>query len=273
MRAIPLLAAVAAGLTPFAVKAEPPSLSTPPVAIISELAAPAPVTIAPEAAVRAEALSRPAPAVAPRPKAPTLVARINLATQRLDVHAGGRLQESWAISSGTSEFPTPRGVFRPQWASKMWYSKKYDNAPMPHAVFFSGGAAVHATTSLGMLGQPASHGCVRLAPAHASRFYDLVHKHGFHNSRIEVFGTPPAPRIARRSAPALVRSAALAAAPRHANSWGGWNQPAAQAPSWGATPPVVSRRSAGNVVYLPPGSPFQGQASFVHNGVTYVRVR
>ena len=72
----------------------------------------------------------------------------------------------------------------------MWYSKKYDDAPMPHAVFFRDGAAIHATQATGSLGRPASHGCVRLAPGHAETFYKLVQKHGLKQTRIIVQGTP-----------------------------------------------------------------------------------
>jgi len=34
---------------------------------------------------------------------------------------------------------------------------------MPNAVFFHRGTAFHGTSAAGLLGQPASHGCVRLA--------------------------------------------------------------------------------------------------------------
>lgn len=282
MRVVPLLAALAAALLPVRAAAEPPSLVALPVKIISQSEAPAAAQVSAAPAATAEApatASQPAdasearaPVVVARPKPPALVARINLGTQRLELSVNGRPEASWAISSGRAEFPTPRGVFRPQWASKMWFSKKYDNAPMPHAVFFNGGVAVHATQSTGLLGQPASHGCVRLAPAHASRFYALVHAHGFHNTRIEVFGSPPASRIARRNGLAPVRMAASNAGARVSNGWGGWSQPIASQP-FGIAKPVSLTRSANGLVHLPPGSPLKGRASFVHNGVTYVRVR
>ena len=211
----------------------------------------------------------PAPRKAP---APTLRVKIDLSSQRLELHYDGRRQESWPISSGREGYPTPRGVYRPQWASKMWYSRKYDNAPMPHAVFFTGGVAVHGTQSVGALGQPASHGCVRLAPANAARFYALVHKHGYARTRIEVFGTPPAPRIAKRSAPAVALGAAQT---RRSRIAGG--PPAAQRPpSYGWVGPTQSqplRRHSDGLVYLPPNSPYRGQSTFVHNGVVYMRVR
>lgn len=283
MRATLLLAALAAGLVSFAAAAEETSAKpdAAPVAPQPTLVVSVPDGSAAKADKSSEAAAAPAtpakatePAAAPvvrKPAAPSLVARINLSSQRLELAYDGRHQESWPISSGREGYPTPRGAFRPQWASKMWYSRKYDNAPMPHAVFFSGGVAVHATQAVGMLGSPASHGCVRLAPGNAARFYALVHKHGFANTRIEVIGQPPAPRVAKRPGPSREQLARGAYPRPVASAYGpsvrhqqGWMPPAQQ--------PLV-RRGANGLVYLPQGSPYRGQSSFVMNGVTYIRVR
>jgi lipoprotein-anchoring transpeptidase ErfK/SrfK len=67
----------------------------------------------------------------------------------------------------------------------MHYSKKYDNAPMPHSIFFRGGYAIHGTYATGALGRPVSHGCVRLSPAHAAQLYDMVKREG---ARISISG-------------------------------------------------------------------------------------
>lgn len=144
--------------------------------------------VVPDAAVaEAPVVEKPAP-----PKVPvvTLNADINLSTQQLTVSAGGKVLHVWPISSGRAGYETPRGTFRPQWAAKMHFSKKYDDAPMPHSVFFNGGVATHATQATGMLGRPASHGCVRLSGAAAATFYGLVHKHGYQSTRIVVHGSP-----------------------------------------------------------------------------------
>lgn len=284
MRAAPLLAAVAAGLVSVTAAAadETPARSVP--ATFSPAPAPTPIAAAPAAetaakpasseeaepaapampvrAALAPASSAPPPVRKPDP--PSLVVKINLATQRLHLHYDGREQEAWPISSGRSGYATPRGVFRPQWASRIWYSRKYDNAPMPHAVFFSGGVAVHGTQSLGLLGQPASHGCVRLAPGNAARFYALVHRHGFARTRIEVFGTPPPPRIARRDVPAGDRNRMATRAVTNGVTGPRWLPP-------GQRPSI--RVHANGIVYLPAGSPHSGRSSFVYNGVTYIRVR
>ena len=71
----------------------------------------------------------------------------------------------------------------------MHYSKKYNMSPMPHAIFFRGGYAIHGTYETGSLGRPASHGCVRLSPGNAATLYDMVKAEG---ARIGISGTPPA---------------------------------------------------------------------------------
>ena len=53
---------------------------------------------------------------------------------------------------------------------------KYYNSPMPHAIFFYGGFAIHGTYELSRLGGPASHGCVRLNPSHAATLFSLVER-------------------------------------------------------------------------------------------------
>ena len=57
------------------------------------------------------------------------------------------------------------------------FSDEYDQAPMPYAIFFSRGLAIHGTTLPG-LGRPASHGCVRLSVDHARELYEWVEQFG-----------------------------------------------------------------------------------------------
>ncbi len=177
---------------------------------------------APEASAAA-AITAPAAttAVAPVPSRPaiTLQAKVDLTRQTMTVAEGNRTIATWVISSGVEDHATPRGVFQPEWTAKMWYSRTYDNAPMPHAVFFKNGAAVHATQSIGALGRAASHGCVRLAPQNAETFYKLVQKHGLVHTRIAVFGTPTysRPLVAQRPVVRPQRVAAVAVQQRTDN--------------------------------------------------------
>ena len=101
----------------------------------------------------------------------------------------------------------------------MWFSKQYDDAPMPHSVFFNGGIAVHGTQATGMLGRPASHGCIRLAPSNAAALYAMVSAHGKPMTRIKVHGTAKdtTPVAARRQPrPGAENSYAVRAVPKYA---------------------------------------------------------
>ena len=134
-----------------------------------------------------------------KPSRPTLVARIDLTRQRMQVSANGQSVGNWKISSGRAGYETPRGYFRPKWISRMHYSRKYYNSPMPYSVFFNGGIATHGTTAVSRLGRPASHGCIRLRTPNARKFYNLVRKHGKARTRIIVTGYAKQSRFAKRS--------------------------------------------------------------------------
>ncbi len=116
--------------------------------------------------------------------AASLVARIDVGSQRMTVSEGGRVIASWPVSTARKGYSTPRGTYKPTRMHRMWYSRKYDMSPMPYSVFFRGGYAIHGTGYVKQLGRPASHGCVRLATGNAATFYSLVKQHGARNTRI-----------------------------------------------------------------------------------------
>lgn len=115
-----------------------------------------------------------------------VVARVQLSTQTMQVSVGGRPTYEWKVSTAGKGYVTPTGSWKPYRMHEMWYSRKYDNAPMPHSVFFTGGYAVHATPHVKNLGRPASHGCIRLHPTNAEAFYTLVKTFGQQNTRIVI---------------------------------------------------------------------------------------
>lgn len=94
--------------------------------------------------------------------------------QTMSVYEDGELIEQWPVSTARRGYVTPSGTFHPYSYQPIHYSKKYDNAPMPHSIFFSGGYAIHATPHVGNLGRPASHGCVRLSPSNAATLYSIT---------------------------------------------------------------------------------------------------
>jgi lipoprotein-anchoring transpeptidase ErfK/SrfK len=118
--------------------------------------------------------------------AATVEARVSLSSQRMTVSVNGVRQYTWKVSTGRSGYGTPTGSYRPQRLERSWYSRKYDNAPMPHSVFFRGGYAIHGTNAVSRLGSRASHGCVRLAPGNAATLYSLISKYGMGNARVVI---------------------------------------------------------------------------------------
>ena len=98
----------------------------------------------------------------------------------------------WPVSTGLRGYTTPSGTYAAKSMNKIWYSRQWDNAPMPHAVFFTrDGHAIHATKETKRLGKPASHGCVRLSPENAALLYALVEKTGLKNTHVVLVGNTP----------------------------------------------------------------------------------
>jgi lipoprotein-anchoring transpeptidase ErfK/SrfK len=107
-----------------------------------------------------------------------VVAKVDISSQTMTVYRGGRRMYTWPVSTGRSGYGTPTGTWKIHRMHKRYYSKKYDNAPMPHAMFYYRGFAVHGTTSIKRLGRRASHGCVRLHPDNAARLFSMVKSGG-----------------------------------------------------------------------------------------------
>ena len=123
--------------------------------------------------------------------------RVDLAAQRLEATTPAGETVTWKISSGRRGYETPTGHFGVMRMEADHYSDEYDQAPMPYAIFFSPrGLAIHGTSERG-LGRPLSHGCVRLAVAHARQLFSWVEQHG---ATIEITGDSGRSSTAHRDA-------------------------------------------------------------------------
>ena len=110
--------------------------------------------------------------------------------QRMTVAVDGVERYHWPVSSGIPSYETPNGSFRTFRMEQDHYSKEFDDAPMPHSIFFTKiGHAIHGTDSVNRLGSPASHGCVRLSRANASTLYALVQREGVLNTTVTLTGS------------------------------------------------------------------------------------
>lgn len=74
----------------------------------------------------------------------------------------GEVRSTMDVRFGAEETPTREGVFEVYWKSRHHHSTLYDS-PMPYAMFFDGGQAVHYSEDFAANGyNGASHGCVNV---------------------------------------------------------------------------------------------------------------
>jgi len=150
--------------------------------------------------------------------------------QRMTVAVDGVTKYNWPVSSGNPSHETPNGSFRTFRMEEDHYSKEFDDAPMPHAIFFTKqGHAIHGTDSVNRLGTPASHGCVRLSRANAQTLWDLVKEQGVLNTTVTLTGSSQV-ALARNPKPSAV------AAARPAPTYDAYGQPLQIAPQQRANP-------------------------------------
>ena len=110
--------------------------------------------------------------------------------QQMTVAVDGVERYTWPVSSGLPSYETPNGSFRAFRMEEDHYSKEFDEAPMPHSIFFTKiGHAIHGTDSVNRLGSPASHGCVRLSRENAAKLFTLVKEQGVLNTTVTLSGS------------------------------------------------------------------------------------
>ena len=115
---------------------------------------------------------------------------VDKSEQMMTVAVDGVERYHWPVSTGNPSHETPNGTFRTFRMEEDHFSKEFDDAPMPHSIFFTKiGHAIHGTESEGSLGSPVSHGCVRLSRDNASTLYALVEKDGVLNTTVTLTGS------------------------------------------------------------------------------------
>jgi len=103
------------------------------------------------------------PAAAPDARCMTgRVVCISKTSRTLRWMIDGRTVSTMAVRFGSQYTPTREGVFSIYWKSRHHVSTLYDS-PMPYAMFFSGGQAVHFSYDFAARGYAGgSHGCVNV---------------------------------------------------------------------------------------------------------------
>src|ERR1700757_2658409 len=104
------------------------------------------------------------------PAEASVLIRIDKSSQRMTAAVDGVPRWTWPVSTGRPGYDTPSGPFTAFRIGAHQFSKEWDDAPMPHSIFFTPkGHAIHGYLDTRHIGSPASHGCVRLAPENAAK--------------------------------------------------------------------------------------------------------
>ena len=121
-----------------------------------------------------------------------ILINVDKSRQEMTVFVDGTEQYTWPVSTGGPGYATPSGNFTASSMNEVWYSKQWDNAPMPNSIFFTKeGHAIHGSYETKKLGRAVSHGCVRLAPENAKTLYALVEEQGLENTKVVLTGITP----------------------------------------------------------------------------------
>lgn len=128
----------------------------------------------------------------PQSAGAAILINIDKSKQKMTVFLDGVQKYDWPVSTGRAGYSTPSGTYTATSMNEIWYSKQWDNSPMPHSVFFiKDGHAIHGSYEVKTLGKPVSHGCVRISPENAATLYALVKKNGLKNAEVVLTGVTP----------------------------------------------------------------------------------
>lgn len=141
---------------------------------------------------------------------------IDKTEQKMTVSLDGVEKYVWPVSTGRAGYSTPSGTYTATSMNEVWYSKEWDNSPMPHSIFFmKDGHAIHGSYEVKTLGKPVSHGCVRISPENAATLFALVKQNGLKNTEVVLTGVTPGGEY----------KVARPAGPRYGQAGPGWYGP------------------------------------------------
>lgn len=203
------------------------------------------------------------------PAAAKVLVTVDKSAQQMTVTVDGVRRWTWPVSTGVPRYDTPSGRYTAFRMEKDHFSKEWDDAPMPHSIFFTPrGHAIHGYLNTRNIGNPASHGCVRLNPAHAAQLFALVKEQGLPNTTVVLTGDVQVAMARKATRTATARAAAPPPgaptalqpaadmgypAPRYGAQ--GYATPRYEAPGYEAAPPATYGRVYDNCPPPPPGFP------------------
>ena len=181
----------------------------------------------------------------------SVVITIDKSTQSMTVAVDGERRWVWPVSTGRRGYATPEGAYTAFRMEKDHFSREWDDAPMPHSIFFTKkGHAIHGTFETQRLGTPASHGCVRLSTQNAATLFALVRERGVLNTQVVVTGDEDFRQVAEPRRRARPRQSAAQPRERrtYQRDYRAYDQPRGYPsyvygpPPWAPPPPWVRYR-------------------------------
>lgn len=101
-----------------------------------------------------------------------LVITVDLDARVLSIFRGGYEIGATAVLLGSSEKPTPTGIFPIKWKDADHVSRTYEGAPMPYTMNLTAdGVSIHGTT---VEKGYASHGCIGVPTPFARKLFAIV---------------------------------------------------------------------------------------------------
>jgi hypothetical protein len=198
------------------------------------------------------------------PAGAAVLVTINKSTQQMTVEVDGALRWTWPVSTGQLAYDTPSGRYTAFRMEADHFSKEWDDAPMPHSIFFTQkGHAIHGYLNTRNIGSPASHGCVRLEPDNAARLYALVEEQGLPNTKVVLTGDVRV-ALARRGLPQSrdPNESIAARAPLDTRPYG-------YGPRYDSRQPVFGYRPAPSYPASPSYPSYPSQYPSVYSGYSY----
>ena len=123
-----------------------------------------------------------------------LTVDVDLSTRRLVVRVDGRQAGSYEIAVGKPEYQTPKGTYKlsrvvwnPSWVppDEAWADTAEKKEPGEKGnpmgrvkILFDEQLYIHGTADKASLGEPVSHGCIRMSNANAMKLARLVMEYG-----------------------------------------------------------------------------------------------
>lgn len=183
---------------------------------------------------------------------------IDKSAQQMRVAVDGADRYTWPVSTGRPGYDTPSGSFKPNRMDPDHFSQEWDNAPMPHAIFFDmEGHAIHGFFDAKHLGSAVSHGCVRLSPEHAATLFDLVKAEGMGETKVVIAGRTPGGDNGPVARAHLPINQTVSSGQQQGYGQQAYGQPAYGQPAYGQ--PVYGQPTYGQQTY---GQPVYAQRSY-----------